>query len=214
MRALVSGSTATVRSLAADWPGHLGHLVTPKNRNSMASLLATGLSWAADNGAYSGFDAEGFRRFLAKIQGQPRCLFAVCPDVVADAVGTLNRFDEWSGEVAATGLPVAFAGQDGIERFPIPWDRFAAWFIGGSTRWKLSQASADLAVEAKVRGKWVHMGRVNTLRRLTAAYQMGCDSIDGSSMSMYGDKYIHRFCSWMRGLEIQPTFWATAEAHP
>ncbi len=204
MMLLVSGSTRTVCGLADCCRGNLGHLLTPSNRNGMAAILATGLPWAADNGAFSGFDPNRFRRLLRKIRGQPRCLFVVCPDVVANARATLAQFPWWRLELAAAGVPVALVGQNGAEDLPIPWDDFDCWFIGGDTRWKLSQASADLAAEAKARGKWVHMGRVNSLRRLEAAYLMGCDSVGGSSMSMFGDKYIHQFVRWVRGLQTQP----------
>lgn len=202
---LVSGSTRTVRGLAQRWPHRLGHLLTPSNRNSVASLLNTGLPWAADNGAFSGFDAQRFRRFLGRITLQPRCLFVVCPDVVADARATLARFGEWVLEVRASGQPVAFVGQDGAEDMDLPWNDFDAWFVGGSTRWKLSQASAGLCAEAKWLGKWVHMGRVNSLRRMQAAFDMGADSIDGTAASMFGDKYIHAFCRWIDRLHQQPT---------
>lgn len=205
MRLLVSGSTRTVRGLASRWPDRLGHLLTPSNRNSMRSILATNLCWAADNGAYSGFDADRFRRFLRKISLQPRCLFVVCPDVVADARGTLALFGQWCLDVRGSGQPVAFVGQDGAEDLDLPWGDFDAWFIGGSTRWKLSCMAADIAEEARRRGKHVHMGRVNSLRRMRVALDMGCHSIDGSSASMYGDKYIHKYCSWMEMLERQPT---------
>ncbi len=117
------------------------------------------------------------------------------------------RFGDWRGEVASTGLPVAFVGQDGMGCLTPPWEQFQAWFIGGSTRWKLSQESADLAAEAKSRGKWVHCGRVNSLRRLRAVYLMGCDSVDGSSMSMFGDAHIERFARFVRSLESQPTYY-------
>jgi hypothetical protein len=207
VRLLVSGSTAIVRRLAPRWPGVLGHLLTPANRNSVASLLATGLPWGADNGAFGGFDPVRFRRFLRRIRGQPRCLWVVAPDAVGDARRTLALWREWRDEVRAAGQPVAFVGQDGAEDLDIPWGEFDAWFVGGSTRWKLSQAAADLDGQAGRRGKWVHMGRCNSRRRLRAAYDRGCDSVDGSSISMFGDKYIHQFCLWARQLGEQKTFW-------
>src|SRR5581483_11599077 len=131
----------------------------------------------------------------------------VCPDVVADARATLERFKIWQEAIRQTGLPLAFVGQDGAEDLDIPWENFACWFIGGSTRWKLSQASADLALEAKRSGQWLHMGRVNSLRRLQAAFDMGCDSTDGSSHSMFGDKYIYRDLAWLVRLHDQPVLW-------
>jgi hypothetical protein len=204
---LVSGSTKTVASLAHQHRARLGHLLTPSNRNSVDSLLRTGLSWAADNGAFSGFDTARFRRLLSRVAGKPRCLFVVCPDVVGDAQRTLDLFDLWRYEVAASGQPVALVGQDGLEDLSVPWHAFDCLFIGGSTAWKLSRTAADLCHEAKARGKWIHVGRVNSLRRMMSAKDMGADSIDGSSLSMFGDKYIHRFCQWSLYLEQQGVLW-------
>lgn len=203
MRLLVSGTTRTVSSLSRRWVDRLGHLITPSNRNSMASLLSTGLPWAADNGCYSGFEPQLFRGFLRKIAGHPGCLFAVVPDVVGDARATLDLFGEWCLEVRATGQPIAFVGQDGAEDLPIPWNDFDAWFIGGSTRWKLSAASAGLAHEAIRQGKWLHMGRVNSRKRMTSAASFGCDSIDGSSASMFGDRNVPRYCAWLEQITRQ-----------
>lgn len=189
MRLLVSGNTRQVNALASRFPEHLGYLMAPNNGNR-GSILKSSLPWAADNGAFVGFDSEKFRRFLAAIALKPSCLFVACPDVVGDARKTLDWFGQWCLEVRATGQPVAFVGQDGAEDLDLPWKDFDAWFIGGSTRWKLSQASADLAVEAKARGKHVHMGRVNSMRRLRIALRFGCDSCDGSSYSRFHHRTI------------------------
>lgn len=207
MKVFVSGTTATVRVLAEFWPDHLGLMRTPGNRNSIASAVATGLPWVIDNGAFSGFNADGFRNLLRRAAGKPGLLWVVCPDVVGDAGGTLAMFDVWQPELVDAGVPVAFVGQDGQEDLPVPWDRFDALFIGGSTKWKLSEAAGELGREAKRREKWLHMGRVNSRRRLQSAYDMGCDSVDGSSLSMFGDKYIHKFCAWVRQIEQQPTIY-------
>lgn len=197
---LVSGSTRTVRDLAETRPERLGHLLTPRNRNSVASLVRTGLPWAVDNGAFSGFDADAFRSLVRRAAGQPRLLWVVCPDVVADARATLDLFDQWQPELSGMGLPVAFVLQDGQEDLSLPAD-FDCLFIGGTTEFKLSEAAADLVTEAKGRGAWVHMGRVNSLKRMRHAQAIGCDSIDGSSASMFGDKYIHRYLIWLAQLD-------------
>lgn len=204
MRLLVSGSTRSVRDLAGEWPHRLGHLLTPRNRNSIDSLLATGLPWGADNGCYSGFDRDWFDAYLDRIAHQPRCLFVVTPGVVSDARATLASFFFWRIRVAMAGQPIALVGQDGAEDLDIPWGDFDAWFIGGSTAWKLSHASLDLAQAAKRRGKHVHMGRVNSRIRMEAAALMGCDSVDGSSASMFGDKYIGKYCRWLEHITHQP----------
>ena len=207
MLLLVSGSTRTVGELSLKWPNHLGHLVTPSNRSSIGSLLKTGLFWAVDNGAFSGLDPVRFRRLLRRVAQHSRCLFIVCPDVVGDAKETLRLFDEWEEEVRATGQPVAFVGQDGAENLDLPWDRFECFFVGGrkperGREWKLSRAASDLCHEAKRRGKWVHVGRVNSLRRMRAVFEGNmADSVDGSSASMFGDTYIRKYLEWIAGIK-------------
>lgn len=203
---LVSGSTRSVGRLAQWYPDTLGHLLTPANRNSVSATLATGLWWGVDNGAFSGFDPVAFRRLCQKCHGKPRLLWVVCPDVVADAAATLERFEEWEPELRALGLPVAFVGQDGGESMDLPWERFSCFFVGGSTEWKLSRAAAKLITQARHRKKWVHMGRVNSLKRCQVAFDLGCHSVDGSSFSAFGDKYIHRTLKWIECLKRQPVW--------
>jgi hypothetical protein len=197
MKLLVSGSTASVARMTAHRE-RLGILLTPANRNSVAAVVATGLPWAIDNGAYSGFDREAFDHLAReKAVGQPGLLWVAAPDTVGNAESTLFKFEYWQPRLAAGGLPIAFVGQDGLESLEPPWDRFECLFLGGSTAWKLSSAAWDLAAEAKRRGKLVHIGRVNSLRRMRVAQIFGCDSIDGSSASMFGDKYIHKYLRWL-----------------
>lgn len=205
MRLLVSGTTRTMGDQIKRYGQYLGWLTTPRAGNRLAGPISTsGLPWAIDNGAYSGLDEAAFRRLLQRSKRRSGCLFVVVPDVVADARATLEMFERWKDEVRGYGHPLAFVGQDGAEDLDIPWGEFGAWFIGGSTEWKLSLASDDLAAEAKRRGKHVHMGRVNSLRRMRIAFDFGCDSVDGSSMSKFGEKYIGRFCRWVAALNAQP----------
>lgn len=208
MRLLVSGSTATMRRLAPLYPDHLGHLLTPANGNKVSALLSTGLPWACDNGCFGGLDAEKFRRMLARIKGAAGCLWVVCPDVVADAVATVKRFAVWADEVRSAGHPLAFVGQDGICSAAVPWNEFSAWFVGGSDAWKLCWESVKLMHEAKERGKLIHVGRCNSLRRLQWAYDCGADSADGSSMSRFANVYVAKFARWCQSLEPQPLLWS------
>jgi hypothetical protein len=61
----------------------------------------------------------------------------------------------------------------------------AAVFIGGSTKWKLSECAASIIRAAGVIGKWSHVGRVNTPERFDWALSVGADSIDGGGISQY-----------------------------
>lgn len=182
MMLLVSGATKTVKRYAGN--PHIGQLVTPRDRNVVHSSV-----WAADNSAFSGFDEEAFVRMLEAYRGIPGCLWVASPDVVGDAERTLELFDVWEPIIRNFGYPVAMVAQDGLQCDETPWDRMDAIFIGGSTKWKLSQAAFGLMVECRRRGLRVHVGRVNTRRRMDAVFGYA-DSIDGSQFSRFPDTHI------------------------
>ena len=192
---MVSGATKTVRRYCNS--PYLGHLLTPSNGNRIETLLETGLPWAADNAAFSGFNEDRFRRMLDRIEGRAGCLFVAAPDVVADAKATLVLFNAWRRQIASRGLPVALVAQDGLEALRMPWGRFDALFIGGSTEWKVGEHAETLCREAKARGKWVHMGRVNTRQRIRLAASWVCDSVDGSGFSRWPDQKIPKGLRWI-----------------
>jgi len=150
-----------------------------------------GQRWAADNGAFAGFDETAFLRMLERLGSRrSTCLFVSCPDVVGDAAATLDLFHEWVPRLWS--WPLALVAQDGLEPDAVPWRVIDALFIGGTTEFKLSPEAAGLIRLAKHRGKWVHMGRVNTIRRMVYANSIGVDSIDGTSFSRWADIYIPR----------------------
>jgi len=41
------------------------------------------------------------------------------------------------------------------------------------------------------------MGRVNSFQRLQYAFELGCDSVDGSGFSMFPDTYIPKFLRYL-----------------
>lgn len=65
------------------------------------------------------------------------------------------------------------------------------------TEWKLGPACAELVAEAKAKGKWVHMGRVNSLKRLTYADSIGCDSADGTYVGFAPRKNAPVVLGWL-----------------
>ena len=120
------------------------------------------------------------------------------PDVVANAARTLKAlFEAWEPFIHKKQLPVAFVGQDGLRLQDVPWDSLEAIFIGGSTAWKLGPVARTLVAYAKARGKWGHMGRVNSQRRIRYAREIGCDSIDGTSHSRWPQQFIPTFLRLM-----------------
>jgi hypothetical protein len=166
----------------------VGHLVCPRSRNAIWSER-----WAADNAAFSRFDADAYVRMLDAITGTPMCLFVTVPDVVANASKTLGLWDRWAWQVANRGLPTAYVLQDGLTSRMIPWYTADAVFVGGSTAFKLGADARGFIREAQARGKWVHMGRVNTMARLRYAQSIGCDSVDGSGFARFPDAMFSRF---------------------
>jgi len=201
MLLLVSGATKTVERLKSH--PQLGHLVSPRSRNDPDWFLSTGLPWAADNGAFSGFNPAAFLRMLDAIQGKPGCLFVVCPDVVGNAVATLSLFGQWHQTLADRQLPVAYVAQDGQEQLPVPWDEIDALFLGGSTEFKLSRHAESLTKEARSRGKWAHMGWVNTQRRMRLAQAWAYSSVDGTSFSWFPDARLPGALEYLAGLDAQ-----------
>lgn len=154
--------------------------------------------WCADNGCFSTrFDEAKWWAWLSA-QDPRGCLFAVAPDVVADAAATLERSRPWLPRIRALGFPAAFVLQDGQEYLPVPWDDFDVAFIGGSTDWKLGPHARALAAETKARGKRVHMGRVNSQRRYTYARLIGCDSADGTYLAFGPNENLPDVLSWVR----------------
>jgi hypothetical protein len=51
--------------------------------------------------------------------------------------------------------------------------------------------------EAKRRGKWVHVGRVNSRERVRWCVANGADSVDGSGFSYHPDTNIPKGLDWI-----------------
>ena len=138
-------------------------LITPGKNKSAKIGVVRGQQFAIDNGAFGGFDEQ---RFLSTIRiyepYRSNCLFVVVPDIVGDAVSTLQLFDDWCHRLS--GWSLAYVAQDGAEDLPIPAD-CSTVFIGGSTEWKESMAAVSVIKRAQSIGKRIHIGRVNWGRR-------------------------------------------------
>lgn len=147
--------------------------------------IIEGRLWGGDNDAFNNFDSGKFMKHLKRMQSfQSTCLFFAAPDVVGNAVETMNQFKGWAEIIKDHGFPVAYVAQDGAEHLELP--DCDAVFIGGSTEWKLSKESEAIMHEAKQSNKWLHVGRVNSLKRCLWADHHGADSVDGTHLSFAG----------------------------
>lgn len=191
MLILVSGATKTKRRFTGH--GNLGTLITPHNGN----IPPVDMPWATDNAAYSNWDKDKFFQLLDKIGGcfENPPLWVAAPDVVGNAIETAKLFKMWEPIIRMYGLQVALVLQNGQES--IGWGthekNFDAIFIGGDNEFKLGKYARHCVRRAKEMGKWVHMGRVNSLKRIDYAREIGCDSVDGTACSMYPDAHIPKF---------------------
>lgn len=195
MKYFATASGPTVRD--AMTAGTLGQIATPAAGNR----VQPGVDWIADNAVFAG-KYPGHAAYLAwlaeRAEFAPRCRFVVAPDVVADAAATLALSAPMLPRIRALGFPVALVAQDGLEDLVVPWGAFDCLFIGGSTEWKLGPTARALTAEAKRRGVWVHMGRVNSRQRLQYAMAIGCDSVDGTYLAFGPHRNLPTLLGWLR----------------
>ena len=160
------------------------------NKGFYTSRLDAGVPVCLDNQAFTGkFNLSEWLSAIDKIKKyKDQCLFVVIPDVFGDCVSTLYNFSKLRELVV--DLPVALVSQDGISKKIIPWDDFDCLFVGGTDNHKLREEGGKLIEEAKERGKWVHIGRVNSISRIIKFWQ--ADSWDGTHLN-YDPSYAVKF---------------------
>tara|TARA_Y100000310_G_C20620388_1_gene782962 strand:- start:320 stop:922 length:603 start_codon:yes stop_codon:yes gene_type:complete len=189
-----------------------GFILTP-NKGNLPDLSRT--HWAADTGCFTTtveFNLGKYYRYL-EARNPSMCLFATAPDVMGDPVATWARSESVLPEIRRRGYPAALVAQDGIELAGVDWDAFDALFIGGSTGWKLSEPAYSIAREAKRRGKWAHMGRVNSWRRFRAALLSGFDSVDGTYVAFGPDVNMPDLLQWLDNQKRQPVMSLWQQPH-
>lgn len=185
----------------------IGHI------EGLAGIRPTALNvarwWCLDNSVFTGkFEEKKWLKIIDRLcEWRNKCLFVTIPDVlhrmsdgsvVGDCSATLAQFSHYRNMVK--DFPVALVSQDGIanQASKIPWDDFDCLFIGGSNEHKLGHEGRWILEEAKKRGKWVHVGRVNSRKRMNIFWE--ADSWDGTKPS-FEPSYIKKFHGYV--LEIR-----------
>jgi len=169
------------------YDNNIGLMLTPfSQRNTNSSPHSW--HWAADNGCFaSRWDEKIWMNWLKGFEDPTKSLFATVPDVVADHIKTVERWHQYWQQVASLGYKPAFVLQDGADMSTIPWNTMGCLFIGGTTQFKLSDEARLFCSEAKDRSIWVHMGRVNSFKRMLLAKEWGVDSTDGTYLAFGPD---------------------------
>lgn len=180
--------------------GTVGFIATPRQ----GQIPPPGVTWCLDNNCFGKeeFNEDKWWSWLQDPRlDRPSCLFATAPDVVGDAEATLERSLPWLPRIRSLGYPVAYVLQDGSDQHPPPWDDFDVLFVGGTTEFKLGQVAREYVKEAKLRGMFVHMGRVNSLKRLRYAEFIGVDSADGTVLTFGPDRRLPEVLGWVHTLK-------------
>lgn len=162
----------------------------------------SGWLWAADNGCFaSNFKEDKWKSWLEKPHPRAGCLFATVPDVVGEHDSTMLRWRKLNTYVRSLGYPVAFVAQDGATESNVPWDEMDVLFIGGTTSFKQGMASGILAKAAQEKGKWVHVGRVNSMKRLMHWSKLAHSS-DGTHLAYGPSKKVAEVKRWVESLRM------------
>ncbi|MGW2545730.1 hypothetical protein ACWC5I_33840 [Kitasatospora sp. NPDC001574] len=204
MRYLATASSPRTRALMS--AGVLDCMTTP----AQSVRIPEGAHYACDNGRF-GRGWPGEERWWAWLTATverysiERCRFAVAPDEPMDWEATLAMSLPWLPRIRALGVPAAFVAQDGCEaEGRIPWGEFDVLFLGGSTAWKTGAGAKAVAAEAVARGIPVHMGRVNSAKRMKIAAAFGCSSADGTCLAFGPEKNLPRLLSWLDAVRREP----------
>jgi len=158
--------------------------------------------FACDNGRFAKPDEWNAGDWLEWLAGLRRyrqnCLFAVAPDVVGDAVATLQLSMPYLETIRQLGYRAAFVAQDGFhDAFPNP-DTFDVLFIGGRDEWKFAEDGGYASARwARSHGKPTHQGRVNSERRLVTMMVSLFDSADGTYLKYGPDQNWSRLNRWL-----------------
>lgn len=186
---LSSNTGIRVGYLAGRYPGRVGHLFSPGDQKGPFEFC----DFALDNGAFLGnWELERWLKLLnwAKLSGKaPRWILV--PDVVSDRDATLARWREYSPVASLYGWPLAFAVQDGMTPKDVPHNAEVV-FVGGSTFWKWK----TLPMWCKAFQR-VHVGRVNTYRRLWQCHDVGAESTDGTGFMCGDQKQYRGLCAYL-----------------
>lgn len=179
--------TGTRRNLAALRKAGWRLLVS-----ATGALRPEGFRYALDNGAWTAhqrgepFDGRKFSRALDLLGAGAD--WVVVPDVVGNAVATIEMTKQWIGRCRSSTSLCLVAVQDGM--FPQDVEPYlrdgCGIFVGGSTGWKLKTMAlwGHLASEIPC---WLHIGRVNTARRIAHCASVRATSFDGTSASRYAE---------------------------
>ena len=180
-----ASNTGTRRNLFRLRQANWRILLTPSNPKRPSDFR-----YAIDNGAWTCFmQNEPFndKKFMRLVEANSADAdFVVLPDIVQGGMESFDLSTVWLRKLR--GLHLLFPVQDGMNvdavESMLKTHRDIGLFLGGSTEYKLAMMPFWGAMAARL-GRWLHVGRVNTVRRIRLCAEAGVTSFDGTSATMF-----------------------------
>jgi len=149
-----------------------------------------GFRYALDNGAWTAhfsripWDQDAFLRTVTQLGAGAD--FLVLPDIVGGGKASLKRSLTWLPYLLGSTRQLLIPVQDGMTVADVtPYiGGNIGIFVGGTTDWKLRTIGQWGALAAQEKC-YVHVGRVNTARRIARCHAAGVHSFDGTSVTRF-----------------------------
>jgi hypothetical protein len=148
-----------------------------------------GFAYGIDNGAWSAhtqgteWDGGAFERLVAKLGDGADWI--VVPDIVCGGLASLELSRRWLDRLPGLRLIPVQDGMTDQHLAPLVGPTVGI-FVGGSTGWKESSLPMWGGLKRRT-GCHLHVGRVNSARRIRLCALAGADSFDGSGPSRFAD---------------------------
>jgi len=182
---------------AGKYPNRIGMIYSPSYWNN--PKVKYYMPYALDNGCFTEWNEELYFWMLNDSKSYHNPLWVCVPDVVGDFKKTMKYWYLYKDRVQKYKYKLAFVCQDGCSPKDVPKEAFCC-FIGGTTSWKLNNAHRFKGIREKL-----HIGRVNTIKRLSWAISIGADSVDGSGWVRAKGKQYYDFIDFFESTNKQST---------
>lgn len=159
--------------------------------SAAADWRTEGFAYGLDNGAWPAhvagrpcLDEEIFGRALIALGAAAD--WVVVPDIVMGGGASLTLSRWWLPRVLDQTQLALIAVQDGMTSTDVDdlvGERVGI-FVGGSTEWKKSSLPIWAALKRDT-GCYLHVGRVNSVRRIALCMWARADSFDGTSVTRF-----------------------------
>lgn len=176
--------------------------------SATGALRTEGMRYALDNGAWTAFqqgrqlDEKAFGRAVDRLGENADWI--VLPDIVAGGLESLELSLRWLERLKGIPTKLLPAVQNGMELDDVReyLSPAVGIFVGGDTEWKLATVNSWGQL-ARRRHCHLHVGRVNSAKRIAICAAAGVNSLDGTSATRFS-KSLPRLDGALRRADGQP----------